>query len=518
MVSLFKIWRCTATYEKLLLILLLALTLFLSTYNLETYPRTWWDEGKFVQIPRNLVLHGKYATRSVEGFRMFAVYGTGPAVFLPMAAFFKLFGVGLVQARLVMAAFSLLALAAFYAVARQLYGGRVALVAGWLLVLVVYDPFTSLLFLGRQVLGEVPAFGYLMIGCAIWLRQRSGARWPALVLAGLFWGLAVLAKWIFVMTVPCLIVLWLADRFYWRQLKHRHFVLPLSVMAAVVAAWFGYMTLTLGTAGAAQVLSQTQDNATSNVFFVSPDAVLSAVKFLISSRFVVWGMPGLVYVLLLNVRSGRQGEARQWFLPVFVGGWLVWYVFLSLGWSRQAFAPLAIGHLFLAKLLHDLAGRFALSLKALAAGLRGGDTLVFQRWSLALLLLALLGSSPVQVVEGIVGPQDTGPQDFAAYINRHLPPEVVIESYEYELDILTDHTYHHPPAPLITLATKHVYSGEPYPPGFYDWLAFEPAYLIVGPFAKWTGIYAPDFAEGHCTLVTSVGDYDLYKVNLDEDE
>jgi 4-amino-4-deoxy-L-arabinose transferase-like glycosyltransferase len=510
--------RIQSLQGQVFFVLLFGLTLFLCTHNLETYPRPWWDEGKFVQIPRNIVLHGKYATLSSEGFRMFSVYGTGPAVFLPMAVVFKLLGVGLLQARLVMTGFTLVAVVAFYSVAKLLYDKQVALVAAFLLVFVVFDQFTSLLFLGRQVLGEIPAFCYLMIGCLIWMKQRHDATWFALVLSGIFWGLAVLAKWIFAMIVPCLVVLWLADRFYFHKLKHRHFIIPMLVMLAAVLSWFGYMTLTLGVEGVSDILSQTQDNATSNVFFLSLESILRGVKFLVQSHFLVWGLPGIVYTLLLNMQRRNRAEPKQWFLLVFVGGWLVWYVFFSLGWSRQAFAPLALGHIFLAKLLHDLANGFALSVKELAAGIREGNTAVFRKLSVGLTLLALLLSSPTQIAKGIMGEQDASAQEFATYINEHVPQDTVIESYEYELDILTDHIYHHPPETLVTLATKHVYSGEPYPPGFYDLQAFHPQYLILGPFAKWTSIYHQEFQDQRWALVKSVGEYDLFRININEEK
>jgi 4-amino-4-deoxy-L-arabinose transferase-like glycosyltransferase len=510
--SRLEAWGGPTLYRRVLLVLLLGLTLFLCTHNLETYPRTWWDEGKFLQIPRNLVLYGRYATQSSEGFRMFSVYGTGPAVLLPIAAVFRLFGIGLLQARLVMAGFALLAVVAFYSVARRLYDGWVALVAAALLVTVVYDPFASLLFLGRQVLGEVPAFFYLMAGCYVWMGQRDGPGGRALVLSGVFWGLAVLAKWVFSMIVPCLVVLWVADRLYFRKLGHRHFAIPILVVLAAVLAWFGYVTATLGLQGASEVLLQTQDNATSNVFFVSLASVARGAKFLVRSRFLVWGVPGIAYGVLRNAQGGRKLDVRHWFLPIFAGGWLIWYLFLSLGWTRQAFAPLAISNVFLAKLLYDLSGGFDLSLGKLAS-IREGNLAPLQRLSVVLMLLALLASSPVHIVEGIVGEQDTSPQEFARYLNERVPTDVVIESYEYQLDILTNHTYHHPPEPLITLATRHVYSGEPYPPGFYDFQAFRPAYLIAGPFAKWTGIYPGDFLEHQCSLVESIGEFDLYRVH-----
>lgn len=511
------LWSNPAFGRLILFVLLLVFTLFLCAYNLETYPRTWWDEGKFIQIPKNVVLYGKYATLSSEGFRMFSVYGTGPAVFLPIAAVFKLFGIGLLQARWVMVGFTLLATVACYSVARQLYGDCVALVAASLLVLVVYDEFTSLLFLGRQVLGEVPAFFYLMAGCSIWMRQRSDAKWAALALAGVFWGLAVLAKWIFVMVIPCLVVLWIADRLYFRKLRHRHFVIPMLVVVAAVLAWFGYIVYAVGIRGISDILLQTQDNATSNVFFLSLDSILAGTRFLIRSRFLVWGMPGIVYVLLVNVSRGRGSGARYWFLPVLACGWLTWYTFLSLGWTRQVFVPFAVSNIFLAKLMNDLSGGFAFSPKRLIAGIRVGNTATIGKLSVGLMVMALLASSPVQVLKGIVGEQDASAQEFAFYINEHVNEDVVIESYEYELDILTHHIYHHPPEPLITLVTKHVYSGEPYPEGFYEFQEFDPAYLIVGPFAKWTGIYAGDFLRESCTLVKSVGEYDLYRVEQGEE-
>jgi hypothetical protein len=47
----------------------------------------------------------------------------------------------------------------------------------------------------------------------------------------------------------------------------------------------------------------------------------------------------------------------------------------------------------------------------------------------------------------------------------------------------------------------------------YDFQRFDPDYLIVGRFAKWTGLYPTDFLEHKCTLVGSIGEYDLYRVN-----
>jgi hypothetical protein len=62
----------------------------LSFYNLETYPRTWFDEGSHLHVPKTLVQYGVYADISAEGFRYFGpTTGVGPTVMLPVALAFK---------------------------------------------------------------------------------------------------------------------------------------------------------------------------------------------------------------------------------------------------------------------------------------------------------------------------------------------------------------------------------------------------------------------------------------------
>ena len=79
-------------------VLLCVLILIGSFYNLANYPTIWWDEGIFSEAAANLVQHGRYAF-TVQSpnqlndldFRISA----GPAVILPVALAYKLFGVSL---------------------------------------------------------------------------------------------------------------------------------------------------------------------------------------------------------------------------------------------------------------------------------------------------------------------------------------------------------------------------------------------------------------------------------------
>ena len=85
----------------------------------------------------------------------------------------------------------------------------------------------------------------------------------------------------------------------------------------------------------------------------------------------------------------------------------------------------------------------------------------------------------------------------------------VIETWEPELGFLTDHNYHFPPHALLDTAVRYVWLGGEPPASQYDLSAVSPPYLIVGPFAKYTGLYTDQLSPDY-QLVQSFGDYDVY--------
>src|SRR5512145_1124704 len=79
------------------------LIFFFVFFNLTRFPAPWFDEGSHLHVPKTLVQYGVYADISSEGFRYYGpTIGVGPTVMLPIAGMFKLFGIGLLQARIVM--------------------------------------------------------------------------------------------------------------------------------------------------------------------------------------------------------------------------------------------------------------------------------------------------------------------------------------------------------------------------------------------------------------------------------
>src|SRR4051812_46412285 len=121
--------------ERAWLLALIAGMFMLALVNLPYAPRTWFDEGSHLHVPKTLIQHGVYADISSEGYRYYGpTIGIGPTIMLPIALVFQLFGVGLLQGRLVIVAYLLIALGAGYTLARRLHGQLVGLLAVTLLL------------------------------------------------------------------------------------------------------------------------------------------------------------------------------------------------------------------------------------------------------------------------------------------------------------------------------------------------------------------------------------------------
>src|SRR4029079_13819643 len=134
-ISLAGLRMSRRTLERAWLAALVVLALFLPLVNLPYARRTWFDEGSHLHVPKTLVQHGVYADISSEGYRYYGpTIGVAPTLMLPIALSFKLFGIGLLQGRLLIVAYLFVALVAFYALARRLHGSLIGLLALTLLL------------------------------------------------------------------------------------------------------------------------------------------------------------------------------------------------------------------------------------------------------------------------------------------------------------------------------------------------------------------------------------------------
>ena len=108
-----------------LLVGLLLLGAFLLVYHLDQYPAPWYDEGSHLHVAKNFALNGVYSDFSSEGNRPFGpAVGVGPTVLLPIALLFKVGGVSIPLARVVIVVYGVLALALLYLVTARLVNRR----------------------------------------------------------------------------------------------------------------------------------------------------------------------------------------------------------------------------------------------------------------------------------------------------------------------------------------------------------------------------------------------------------
>src|SRR3989338_4326806 len=187
----------------------LVFVIVFSVSNLVTKPKLWTDESVSIDIARSFLNYGALSPQIAPDTLYplpHLIQSTGYPVTVSLAAFFKLFGYGFYQARIFMLLWILVTLSVLFVLGRRLFGGGYSLLA-----LLLCVSFASFYGSGRTVVGEIPGFFFLLAGFyCVFTRQRFF--W-----AGIFWGLAVVAKpSVFGLIIPTVLFTLLLMREDWR--------------------------------------------------------------------------------------------------------------------------------------------------------------------------------------------------------------------------------------------------------------------------------------------------------------
>ncbi len=486
------------------------LVYFLAFHNLTRFPIPWFDEGSHLHVPKTLVTRGVYADISSEGYRYFGpTIGVGPTVMLPVAAVFKVFGIGLLQARLVMALYLLAAVYVLFRLVDHLAGRWTAWAA---LALILASRSVLLLEYGRQLLGEVPGLFFLLLGLYLWFsrwNENSGWRLAGI---GLSFGLAMITKYQYLLFIgPALVLAWILNAFYYMTASHRNFLIPGIVAAGSFGLWQLFTLQYLGPATAMENLGLLRASAQGAAFHFNLSQLVSNLGVLISRAAYLWALiPGLVYGFILSMPRTREGQ--KWGMLFLLAALnLAWYVTASIGWLRYAFLGFAFSGIFIASLFSRLTDNFRLEpgsdlLKGLFEG-RNRYRVPLMLWMLAMILLPL-----AKTVRDIALPQPPYAQQMAAYIDANVPADAVIETWDPEMGFLSNGNFHYPPNELLAAAIEQVYyDGEP-ARSQYDFVQTEhPEYVLLGVFSKWTDVYPFEEMKGQYQPVQTFGNYDLYQ-------
>lgn len=467
---------------------------FLALYNLTAYPVIWFDEGAHLLLPKNLARTGQYTGYAGP------TIGVGPTVLLPIAAAFRLFGIGLLQARLVMVAYLFAAVFAYHRLARRLGDERFAAVAT---ALFVSSQAVSLFYYGRQVLGEVPALAFVLAGLAVWFgawRSESPGR---LLLAGLLLGLGMVTKLQYALALaPAFAVAWLANLAYDRTARQRVFLLPAFVAAATVLTWAAVIVFALPSIPSRGTLDSARHLTSSAIFLFSADCMRRAIHELFRPRvFLGLVAPAFAYAIVCWFRRG-EGE-RQWgVVSAIMLSNLVWFAFASIGWPRYAFLGLSLAALWVARLVADYTGRFGAEPSAVPPLLR--------RILLAWLALAIVVPA-VRTFRDVLVPPYDAPAEMADYLNANVRKDALIETWEPEMGFLTDHRYHLPPQQLQADVLAHVWLGGPPVSEKYDGMSEEPDFVLLGDYGHLANVYPISDLSQEYENVKMIVHYQLWR-------
>jgi hypothetical protein len=487
-------------------------------------PALWWDEGWTLSVARTWVERGHYG-RLLNGQLATGGLQAALPVTGSVALSFKLFGVGVWQGRLPGVLAMLVALALIYTLAARLYDRRVGLATLFVLLFMSIHPQQHPLIMGRQVIGELYMFCFLLAGyLGLLLALRRSAWWLVLAMVG--WALAlntkaqVLPFWLVALVMPLVLALVRRRRREAGLLGLGGlgtFVVLQSVLP-MVSSWIvsrqpGVESISLGAVQGLYDVTALVPNAF-NRWFAVQIALITGLPTLC----------GLCYGLWLALNEFRRGELAdadaavgtlRLSLLALAGSWFGWFVLLSVGVPRYLFPATFIGSMFVAAWLSELTSGFdlAATLKRALGMFRNGG---LNRQSGAALLVILLLAATIPITlqtlaRDYFDANDRSAQQTADFLHTQTLPDARIETYESELHFLLDRPYHFPTDQVhVELNRRGLLHQETAIE--YDPLANDPDYLVVGRFARGNDLYAPVIASGAFRLIHSFGSLDGYLI------
>jgi 4-amino-4-deoxy-L-arabinose transferase-like glycosyltransferase len=481
---------------------LLGLLIFIGCfYNLANYPTIWWDEAIFSETAANLVQHGRYAFTLQSpnhlndlDFRI----SVGPAVILPVAAAYKLFGISLVSGRLVAGVYLALTFLALFLAARRLWNSRVGLLAVILTLL-----GTDVFYWGRSVLGDIPALGLFLCATLCLVRGlESGALWP-LGLGGIFLGLAFNAKEFYGLAfLPPLAALiqqsWRDPRRLWQR------VLTFGAGAALPPlAYLALKAVILGSFTGAVMHFLEQKKLLCHEFFtpftigrIYPESVL----FLAHHALFWLGALGAVW---LWRRGGLSFGVKLW-----IWNFLLWSgVYLTaVYWHRFALPGLFLAAPLAAVFLWEGAAR-------LLAGVHQRPPGWLSPALIALFLLLFFPVYGLDYYKQVFTSPASSPERLVEYLRSHVPQRCLIETPEYELAFLDDeHRIHLMPSFFFVESTpdRVVLLNPRRQP--YEFNQVGADFLVLGSFGKgvFKQVYPEALINRHWRRIAQIDYYDIY--------
>lgn len=271
---------------------------------------------------------------------------------------FSLFGVGVWQTRLVGLSYTFGAVLLLYVLTRRLYGRSVSIAALALLILVPLKWSIHPLYIGRQVLGEMPLLFFFWPALSVFSAARVG-----------LWVVGAVVCWAFALMTKAQVAPFLIASFVGTIVSlsvRRNWAAAGNMVVIMCGAWGGFRFLIEAKnwllSGHTMAHPSTDGMTEAIALVLVPAIRLETIQYL----FVAWvEYPlGLAYaVWRLHRLPGSDTKASleqtaQFMLLVLTGSWLAWFAFLSAGEPRYALPGLFLAAPFTALLFHDATSGF----------------------------------------------------------------------------------------------------------------------------------------------------------------
>jgi hypothetical protein len=494
-------------HRYLVAVVLLLLCFVGLTAALASFPAFSFDEGWTATVARNWVERGFYGMY-VNGEQASPGLAAAFPATASVAAGFRLFGVGLAQARLVSAMYMLAALAALYALARQLYNARAAVCALPAVVLLAPQWDMQALYVGRSVLAEPVMLLLLSVSYLFFARGvRATSDWRGrglVALAVIGWSLALNAKaqplpfWALSLAAG---MMYCAVKRQWRDAARVG-----GALAASLVLMYGWRVLFDVVLRENTVRAEVIPGLL-NVTALVTDVevwrnsvlvlVLTGTPFLVGWGYAAWRWSHS------QERNSIGRRMMQLVMLVFVASWTVWFVLLSIGWPRYLFPAAFMGSIFVGMMMDR--------------ALTGAPETMTNNGSSPMRRALQVGAAALVVTYAALTVRQLVPQiradvsagETTAWLNANLPAGALVETYESEILFGLGPRAHFPPDTLnVEIIRKR--EIDPELVLSYDARPVNADFLVVGRFGRAFGVY-DGLLDNPYVPVTEIGDYRVYQ-------
>lgn len=473
----------------------------------------WWDEGWNTAVAKNWVVSNHFGRISNHILLPPGLNGS-ITVILPVAVFFKLFGVDTLQARLPGLLFTISFLISFYSLTKCLWNKGIAICSFLVLMFLSGNEHIHPLILGIQVLGEMPMMLFIIVGYLLLIKSFQQ---PLLfcALASLSFALALQTK---VQAQPfVLLALILPALTGWLyQQKKIALVFTSIALGTIISNLFLNLFFSF---------TSKDRLGLENLYLVTAwvtnlDVRIEALKFA-----VLHGLPVIIALTIYGtflikifkdkIITFSINEMVKFSLYLLITSWFAWALFCSIGWARYFSLPFLFATPFIADLIMGLTD-FSMK-NFLNSCINFFFKFEFNKKNVANALLLIIGiytitTSISYVTQLNINYSIKDTIKAADYLNSRMAETQLVETYDSELFMFLDVPYHFPNDEI------HVKKLGEY---MLNWEAernykniikqIKPDFIVVSDFTISQYLYAPFLKENSSYILEKkIGTYRIY--------